>query len=88
MGGLPSRAHVWTSDRVAYDNFVYVINLLNAFDLDVPFIANGVMSFANGLNCHAGLADCIGHPYIIATYANRTLDRTISGDTLQSVSIY
>ena len=88
MGGLPSRAHVWTSDRVAYDNFVYVINLLNSFDLDVPFIANGVMSFANGLNCHAGLADCIGHPYIVATYANRTLDRTISGETLQSVSIY
>lgn len=88
MGGLPSRAHVWTSDRVAYDNFVYVINLLNEFDLDVPFIANGVMSFAHGLNCHAGLADCIAHPYINATYANRTPDRTISGDTLRSVSIY
>lgn len=88
MGGLPSREHIWTSDRVAYDNFVYVINLLNEYDLDVPFIHSGVMSFAHALSCHAGLADAIGHPYIVATYQDRTVDRTISGDSLQSVSIY
>ena len=92
MFGLPSRNHVWTSDRAAYDNVCYVVALLNQYDCDIPYVYKRLgqaplMIWNRGPIVSAGF----GHTYLrelTLRPESRTADRVTRGETLAQVTIY
>lgn len=92
MFALPSRDHVWTSDRSSYDNVCYVIALLNQYDCDIPYIYKRPGQVPRMIWGRANVTSAgFGHTYIrelTLRTESRTADRTIRGETLAQVTIY
>lgn len=77
MCRLPSASHVWSSDLPAYDNFCYVLNMLEEADVQVPYLVqHSKMMFSS---VKSQLGHDISRERFNGNNSGRAVARTMTG---------